>query len=645
MACVGTQLDLITIGRVSVDLYGQQIGSRLEDVSTFAKAIGGCPANVAIGVARLGLRSALISRVGDEPMGRFVREQLAREGVDTRAVRVDARRLTSLVLLSVRDEQTFPLIFYRENCADGALGEDDIDEGFVASSRAVLVTGTHFSLPKAASAQRKAINAAKAHGAKVILDVDYRPNLWGIGGHGAGETRYARSAKVTDILSPVLTDCDLIVGTEEELHVAAGIEDTLGAVRRIRTLSNAVIVCKRGPRGCIVFPDRIPDRLEDGLVAAGMEIEVYNVLGAGDAFLAGFLRGYLRDEPHEVSARLANACGALAVSRLLCSAEFPTLAELNHYLAHGSAHRALREDSRLNHLHWATTRRGLPPTLLALAMDHRSDLEQLAIGVGAPLERLARLMVLAVDAVERVAAGRGGFGMLLEGTHGRAALRHAARGKLWLARAVGRPGSRPLEFEADSLAAHLQQWPRLLTVKCSCRYHADDPPELRKAEERNLLRLAAACRAHGLELLLEIVTGESAEPGEDTTVEVLSRIYQLGIRPDWWGLEPQPSINAWQRCAQVIAGQDEYCRGILVSVIDAPPERLARSLAIAAAVPIVRGLAAGRSIFAGAAKAWLSGQMSDEAAIADIAARFEALVEIWSSVHDAQPERTERSAS
>ncbi len=642
---MGTQLDLIAIGRVSVDLYGQQIGSRLEDVSTFAKAVGGCPANVAIGAARLGLRSALISRVGDEPMGRFVREQLAREGVDARAVLVDPQRLTSLVLLSVRDAQSFPLIFYRENSADGALCEDDIDEAFVGSARAVLVTGTHFSMPKAARAQRTAIAVAKAHGARVILDVDYRPNLWGIGGHGAGENRYARSGRVTDVLSAVLPECDLVVGTEEELHVAAGVEDTLGAVRQIRQQSNAVIVFKRGPGGCIVFPDRIPKRLEDGLVAAGMEVEVYNVLGAGDAFLAGFLRGYLRDEPHEVSARLANACGALAVSRLLCSVEFPTLAELNHYLARGSAHRALREDSWLNHVHWATTRREMPSFLLALAMDRRSDLEQLALRVGAPRERLASLKVLGVEAVARVAAGREGFGVLLNDAQSAAALRHAARGKLWLAKAVERPGARPLEFEADSLAAHLQQWPTVLTVKSSCRYHPDDSPELREAQERSLLRLAAACRAQGRELLLEIVTGEVVRPNQDTAARVLSRIYELAIRPDWWGLELQPSTSAWERCAEVITAEDEYCRGILVCGLDAPPEQLKRSLSFAAAVPIVRGFVAGGSIVAGAAQAWLSRQMSDEAAIEDIAARFTALVETWLSVRDPRLDRTERSAN
>ena len=642
---VSTQLDLIAIGRVSVDLYGQQLGSCLEDVSTFAKGVGGCPANVAIGAARLGLKSALISRVGDEPMGRFVREQLAREGIDARGVLVDTQRLTSLVLLSVRDGHTFPLIFYRDNCADSALCEDDIDEGFVASSRALLVTGTHFSIPGAARAQHKAIDVAKAHGGRVILDIDYRPNLWGIGGHGAGESRYARSARVTNALASVLPDCDLIVGTEEELHVAAGLEDTLEAVRHVRALSTAVIVCKRGASGCIVFAGRIPDVLEDGIVATGMDVEVYNVLGAGDAFLAGFLHGYLRDEPHEVSARFANACGALAVSRLLCSSEFPTLTELNHYLSNGSAHHALREDSRLNHLHWATTRRRGPRTLLALAMDHREQLEQIAIRLHAPLERLARLKLLAVDAAARIADGREGFGILLDATDGATALRHAARRNLWQARAVERPGSRPLEFErADSLAAHLIDWPTELTVKCLCLYHPDDPPELRHAQERNLLRLAAACRAQGRELLLEISAGEQGETRPDTVARVLSRIYELDIRPDWWRLEPQASTYAWQRCAEVIARNDEFCRGIVVG-LDASMEQLARSLALAAASPIVRGVAVGRTILASAAHAWLSGQISDEAAIEDIAERFRALVEVWSSARDPRLDRPERSAN
>ena len=114
------RLDIITIGRSSVDLYGVQVGGRLEDMASFSKAVGGCPTNIAIGTAHLGLKSGLITRVGDEHMGRFIREQCAREGVDVAGVRTDPVRLTSLVLLGIRDEKTFPLIFYRDNCADGA---------------------------------------------------------------------------------------------------------------------------------------------------------------------------------------------------------------------------------------------------------------------------------------------------------------------------------------------------------------------------------------------------------------------------------------------------------------------------------------------------------------------------------------------
>jgi 5-dehydro-2-deoxygluconokinase len=147
-------LDVITIGRSSVDLYGQQIGSRLEDITSFAKSVGGCPANIAIGTARLGLKSGLITRVGNEQMGGFIKEQMAREGVALDGIVTDPSRLTALVLLSVENDKTFPLIFYRENCADAALAEEDVSEDYVASACAILVTGTHFAKPNSDAAQR-----------------------------------------------------------------------------------------------------------------------------------------------------------------------------------------------------------------------------------------------------------------------------------------------------------------------------------------------------------------------------------------------------------------------------------------------------------------------------------------------------------
>src|SRR5690606_6051725 len=140
-------LDVVCIGRSSVDLYGQQVGGRLEEMASFAKYVGGCPTNISIGTARLGLKPGLITGVGDEHMGRFIKETAAAEGVDISHVKTDPARLTSLVILGIRDQETFPLIFYRENCADAGLVEADIDEAFIASAKAVLVSGTHFSKP------------------------------------------------------------------------------------------------------------------------------------------------------------------------------------------------------------------------------------------------------------------------------------------------------------------------------------------------------------------------------------------------------------------------------------------------------------------------------------------------------------------
>ncbi len=628
-------LDVVTIGRSSVDLYGQQVGCRLEDMGSFSKAVGGCPANIAIGTARLGLRSAIITRVGDEHFGRFIREQMAREGVAVDGIHTDPERLTALAILGVRDSTSFPLIFYRTDCADAALDESDIDEALLARTGAVVVTGTHFSRPRSAAAQRQAMRIVRARGGRVVFDIDYRPNLWGLAGHGAGEQRYIRSDTVTARLGEILPECDLVVGTEEELHIAGGSEDTLAAIRAIRALTPATIVCKRGPMGCVVFDGPIPDRLDDGIAGPGFPVEVYNTLGAGDAFMSGFLRGWLRGEPLPTCCAYANACGAFAVSRLLCSPESPTFPELQHFLAHGSPHHALRHDRSLNHLHWATTRRPQPTPILALACDHRVQLEQVADSVGAPHARIAGFKVLAVQAAARVAAGRPGYGMFLDGRYGREALFAASRAGLWVARPIERTGSRPLEFEGDtpggtgSLGARLVEWPLDQVVKCLCFYHPDDDEALRLRQERELLRAQDACRLQNRDLLVEIIAGRHGALVDDTIARVLTRLYAAGLRPDWWKLEPQRSAASWAAIGSVIEAHDPLCRGVVMLGLDAPADQLALAFAAAASTPWVKGFAIGRTIFTGPARDWLAGRIDDAEAVAAMAQRFEALVQAW----------------
>jgi 5-dehydro-2-deoxygluconokinase len=623
-------LDVITIGRSSVDLYGAQVGGRLEDMASFSKAVGGCPTNIAIGTARLGLKSGLITRVGDEHMGRYIREQCAREGVAVDGVHTDPRRLTSLVILGIRDDKTFPLIFYRDNCADSALDESDIDETFVASARAIVVTGTHFARDENAAAQNLAIRFTKKHGRRVVFDIDYRPNLWGLAGHGAGEERYIKSSEVTERLQKILPLCDLIVGTEEELMIAGGADDPHGALRGVRALSKATIVMKRGPMGCVVFPEAIPDSIEDGLKGPGFPVEVYNVLGAGDAFMSGFLRGWLRDEPIETCCAFANAGGAFAVSRLLCSAEYLTEPELQHFLKDGSSHRALRHDAALNHLHWATTRAKQHPQLMALAIDHRAQLEALADEAHAPRERIGAFKQLAVKAAAKVAAGRAGFGMLLDGKYGREALFRAADHGFWIGRPVEEPGSRPLDFEfGGSLGAKLIEWPVGHTIKCLCFYHPDDALEMKAKQERELLRLHDAARTIGRELLVEIIASKHGPIDDQTASSIIGRLYAIGIKPDWWKLESQASARAWENISNAIAANDPYCRGIVLLGLEAPEQELGKAFAIARGCALVKGFAVGRTIFAEPAQRWFAGEIDDAKAVDLMAASFARLCAMW----------------
>ncbi len=624
-------LDLITIGRASVDLYGDQVGGRLEDMRSFSKYIGGSPTNIAAGAARLGLKSAVITRVGDEHMGRFIREQLIAEGVAVTGVKTDPERLTALVLLGIRDETSFPLIFYRENCADMALCEDDIDEGFIASAGCVCATGTHLSHPRTEGAVLKAVGLARKHGARTALDIDYRPNLWGLAGHGAGESRFMESGAVTAKLQSTLHLFDLIVGTEEEFHIAGGSTDTIVALRNVRKVSSATLVCKRGPMGAVAFDADIGAALEEGRSGPGFPIEVFNVLGAGDGFMSGLLRGWLRGENWETSLTYANACGAFAVSRHGCTPAYPSWDELQFFLKRGVRRPDLRNDPALEQVHWATNRKGDWPQMRIFAFDHRLQMETLAGQAGAQPERIGQFKTLCLQAALDVAAGRHGYGILCDDRLGRKAL-HSATGRgLWIGRPTEWPGSRPLALEPDlgPDCGGLHTWPKDHVVKVLCFCHPDDDDELRARQEETLLRLFTAARRNALEFLLEIIPSKVAPVTDDCAARLIRRLYAIGIFPDWWKLEPMRSSAAWQAACQAIQENDPHVRGVVILGLDAPEAELADSFRAAAQFDLVKGFAVGRSIFADAASNWMKGQISDGQAVAMMKERYARLCMIW----------------
>lgn len=627
--------DLICLGRLAVDLYAQQPGAKLEDASSFAKYLGGSSANAAFGAARLGLRTAMLSRVGGDHMGRFLLETLSREGCDISQVQIDHQRLTALVLLGIKDRDTFPLIFYRENCADMAIDAADIDEAFIASSRALAITGTHFSTPGVHAASSKALAFARKHGVRTVLDIDYRPVLWGLTGRGDGETRFIADDGVTKHLQAILPQFDLIVGTEEEFHIAGGSKDLLEALRAVRAVTAATLVVKRGAQGCSVIEAAIPDAIDQAPTYLGTRVEVLNVLGAGDAFIAGFLYGWLRDEGIERSCAYANACGAIVVSRHGCAPAMPSRAELDYFLAHSDHLQRPDRDDELAHLHRVSVARPAWDDLHIFAFDHRSQFYDLARECGADESRLARLKQLLVEAVaktERELGLQQRVGVLIDQRYGQDALNAATGRGWWIGRPVETPGSNPLEFEyGRSVGSQLQQWPSEHIVKCLVAFDPDGTPESRLEQETQLHSLYNAVKQSGHELLLEVIPpGNPAATGtqSERVLRAMKRIYNLGIRPEWWKLKPLPAQD-WAAVDALIAERDAYCRGVVLLGLNAPFAELAEGFAAAAHSASCRGFAVGRSLFVEPASAWLKGEIDDNALVEQAAQQFAKLAGLW----------------
>jgi 5-dehydro-2-deoxygluconokinase len=312
--------DVLAIGRSSIDLYAHEVGRAIADVRSFDAYVGGCPTNVSVGTRRLGLRSALLTAVGDDQVGDFVTAFLERERVDTQFIPRKPGRRTSAVILTIQPPDKFPLTFYRDNCADRALTADDVARAPVRNSRIVFLTGTGLSHEPARGATFAAAATAQNAGVPVAVDLDYRPDQW--------DDAAAFSTQIRSLLRTAT----IAVGTEEELAAASGIDAVGGGAARLLESGIEALILKRGARGSTVFrSSAAPADVEP------FPIEVLNVLGAGDAFASGLLYGYLQGWPLERAARIGNACGAIVVTRHGCANFMPTLDEVSAFVAERGA--------------------------------------------------------------------------------------------------------------------------------------------------------------------------------------------------------------------------------------------------------------------------------------------------------------------
>ena len=513
-----------------------------------------------------------------------------------------------------------------------ALTPDDIHEDYIASSKALAITGTHLSHPNTRAAVIKALKLAQKHGLRRALDIDYRPVLWGLTSLGDGETRFISSEKVTQELQEVLHHFDLIVGTEEEFHIAGGSSNTLEALAKVREHSQATLVCKRGAQGCSVFEGDIPTSWDNVKLYSGVRVEVMNVLGAGDAFMSGLLRGYLNDEGWDKACRYANACGALVVSRHGCAPAMPTRQELDDYLKRDQQVPRPDKDVRLNHLHRVTTRKQRWDELCVFAFDHRMQLSDMAKEVNASEDKIPELKMLLLQAAREAAQQAGlknNSGILADTTYGQDALNAITGEGWWIGRPIEMPGSRPLRLEHGSIGTQLVSWPQEHVVKCLMFYHPNDPQSMREEQEALISEVYNACCHSGHELLLELILpADNPDRKELHYVNIVERFYQLGVQPDWWKL-PSLQPETWNAVSKLIETYDPECRGIVILGLDAPEAELKQGFANAAGNPWVKGFAVGRTIFGEPSRQWLSGAYSDAQLIEEVKDNYLNLIRYW----------------
>ena len=325
--------DVLAMGRSSIDLYSNDIGAPFPEINSFAAYVGGCPTNISLGVRRLGLRVALLTAVGADPVGDFILSFLKKEDVDTRFIPRKPGRRTSAVVLGIEPPDRFPLVYYRDNCADIELNIDDVLAAPIAQSAVLVITGTGLSREPSRSATLFAGEQAKTCGTKVFLDLDFRPDQW----------HDARAFGVT--VRSALPLVDVVIGTADEVKAAALREtakislehsqvsesrvggDVGQAIKTLLAGGPEAVVMKRGGEGTTIYL-----RCGETLEAAPFPVQVYNVLGAGDAFASGFLYGHLKSWNWHRAARMGNACGAIVVTRHGCANFMPYEQEVLEFI-------------------------------------------------------------------------------------------------------------------------------------------------------------------------------------------------------------------------------------------------------------------------------------------------------------------------
>ncbi|MBS0287578.1 MAG: DUF2090 domain-containing protein [Proteobacteria bacterium] len=600
--------DIIALGQSFVDFYGEQQGTGLKDMLSFKKHVGGM-SSFALAFARLGLKTAIITSVGQDELGQFIIESLQHEKVDISQIQQNSDLHTSLAFRAIQNRFSFPLQHYKKQCADILEEASDISSSFIAKANALFITSSNFDSKNASRIIKEAIACANEKQSKVILALDYIDD------------------DNQSTLLKVLPYCSLVIGAEQDYKYLSGQTDVLGALTQIRALTNALLVMKNN-HGCYVYT-QIPTDLHAVPHHLGFVTDKQIPFASKAAFIAGFVNGWLNGFSQEKSCEFAMACHALTQSREESCDSFPSLEELTIYLSSQSQVVQTIRTPFFEHLHYASLRSTPQNELYTFSFGHQQQWLKLAENACVDEDAINTAKMLIATGVQQAAMKCPNVCTLADANPENEIIDSLPSPHM-LMRTLDVPGAVPLQFQGEGDITHtLLHWPKHHSVKLTFIYHPDDRYALRQQQEATLSHLYLACRKTNHELVIELAPATNSLITASTYSHIMQRLYEIGIYPDWWQVMPPRDQRTFENIQRVIQENDKFCKGVLTLGQQATLEQLPVMFNNAAKHECCKGFVVDKSLFQAALTQWLGQMMTNQAFIDTVARSFEKAISIW----------------
>lgn len=595
-------VEVLSLGRTYVNLESEQIGCSLKSTRSFRKNISGTCALVSIGLSRLGRYCALLSKIGTDPFGDYIKETLMSEKIDPSLLITDPHHATLMALNNAAFYEHHTLLELQEN---------EIDPSMIGHAKALFLTSEIFRHEANHRAARKAIIAAKDNQTKIILALELWPTL-------------GRHSPSQQSLETILPFCNLIFGYEEEFQAFANTQNTFDALTHLRALTHATLVVKCTKEN-YVFPDAITDHWKSLPRHGQFDSIQFASLDEHAAFISGFIDVWLKGEPPANALKQAILCQQLA-EMAPEHLGLPSEKLLRH--------KDLKETkpAYFKHLHYVTTRHihAMPQCLLSFG--YHSQWEKIAASFSASKEMVQKAKALITQSLFSLNEAQTPMGLIADEKPGNELIHIPIPSQAMLARSIELENEIPLRFATTQDLSHtLLKWPSEHIAKVSITYHPDDKYVTRGEQETMLLSLYQACRDTEHPLLIDITPPTNSLITASTLGHIMQRFYDLGVYPDWWQFAFPRDQRSWDSIHRVIEDNDPDCLGVFIQLPTTTLDQLNIILEQASKQPLCKGIVMGKGLIQPVLEQWLSQKIADHILIEQVKPLIQQIVTLWES--------------